>query len=77
MGAVCFVTPLDAGMLDVLEHKENLVMFTDFLSFESTLTELETCENIYNQISLKASKVGTNFSWTSYAEIIYNDISTH
>lgn len=75
LGAVCFVTPLDVGMLDVLKDQENIVRFSDYKEFAANLAKLEKDEKRYNYIALNASHVGANFTWTNYAEIINNDIN--
>jgi hypothetical protein len=75
-GAVCFVTDLDLKMLKTLEDGYNLIKYDDFEDFYYKLLLLENDDALYNVISLHAKEVGASFSWTNYAETVYNEVVT-
>jgi polysaccharide biosynthesis protein PslH len=75
LGAVCFVSPLDYSMLHVLKDDYNLLKYSSFDDFYTKLANLELDEGLYTSISLHARQIGTNFTWTYYAEKVKNEIS--
>ncbi len=74
-GAVCFLTPLDAGMLSSFRDFDNIIKFNNFSVFYRNLIRLENDESLYNSISLQALKTGTGFTWKDYALKVYNEIT--
>ncbi len=74
-GAVCFLTPLDAEMLNFFKDLENIVKFYNFKDFMDKLSRLESNKLIYNYISLHSLQVREMFNWKEYAVKVYNEIT--
>lgn len=73
-GAVCLVSMLDHEMLEEIKDGYNVMKFESFDEFYHKLLSLECDEEQYISISSQAKKVISQFSWSTYIEILRNEI---